>query len=228
VHASQFVGAELFITRTGTLDADQTAVPGIPDDWESIGAVNDILLAEDGMTKALLADIGGFLGVDAKTVAVPLEALRILKNTGPGAGGALVGLIESSRQELESAPTFADLPQGDAAAAKLAEPLTAPDIRRPGYSSVPLGAIAAEDLRWAPVYDVNDDTLGEVRALELAEDDTIGLAILDVGSSLGLGAKRIAVGADGLTILRDDSGRDIRVYIDADEERLGALPEYEG
>jgi hypothetical protein len=160
-------------------------------------------------------------------VAVPLEALRILQNTGPGADGALVGLIESSRQELESAPSFADLPE-DAAAAEAAEPLSAPDVRRAGYSGVALGAIASEDLRWAPVYDLNDETLGEVRARGRAVDGRLARAIRAGGRYRGMSTKRLAVDADGLTILRDDNGNDIRVYIDATEERLGALPAYEG
>ncbi len=46
-------------------------------DDESIGKVSDLVLEQDGKTRAALIDVGGFLGVGAKTVAIPFEQIKI-------------------------------------------------------------------------------------------------------------------------------------------------------
>ena len=46
-----------------------------PDD-QSIGEVSDLVLEKEGGTRAALIDVGGFLGIGEKTVAIPFDELQ--------------------------------------------------------------------------------------------------------------------------------------------------------
>jgi len=46
-------------------------------DNKSIGTISDLVLEQDGKTRAALIDVGGFLGVGEKTVAIPFDDLQV-------------------------------------------------------------------------------------------------------------------------------------------------------
>lgn len=105
--------------------------------------------------------------------------------------------------------------------------LTAPVIARDGFTDVTIDELTAEDLEGARVYGADDEDVGEIGSLLLGEDGTsIDRAIIDVGGFLGMGERNIAVTFDELSIVRNEDGTDLRVYIDATEEMLEAQPEY--
>ena len=74
-------------------------------DDESIGEISDLVLQEDGETRAAIIDVGGFLGVGEKPVAIPFEQIEIQQQE--GADPRLV--VAMSREELEQAPAFEDV-----------------------------------------------------------------------------------------------------------------------
>lgn len=45
-------------------------------DNQRLGPVEDVVIGQDSKVNAVLVDIGGFLGIGSKTVALPLEQLR--------------------------------------------------------------------------------------------------------------------------------------------------------
>jgi sporulation protein YlmC with PRC-barrel domain len=47
---------------------------------QSLGEINDMLLAQDGRLKAVVVGVGGFLGLAERDVAVPWEALRVSRD----------------------------------------------------------------------------------------------------------------------------------------------------
>lgn len=109
------------------------------------------------------------------------------------------------------------------------EMFVAPEVARDGYARAEPVDLTAETLTGARVYDVNDDDIGEVSDLVLADDgSTIENVVIDVGGFLGIGEKRVAVTFDELSILRSSDGGSIRVYIDATQEALEAQPAYDG
>jgi sporulation protein YlmC with PRC-barrel domain len=67
---------------------------------ESLGSINDLLMDKNGNIKAVVLGVGGFLGMGAHLVAVPLDKIKFVNEpvayTGtagvagaPGAGGAM-------------------------------------------------------------------------------------------------------------------------------------------
>ncbi|MBM2576987.1 PRC-barrel domain-containing protein [Jannaschia sp. Os4] len=105
--------------------------------------------------------------------------------------------------------------------------LAAPVIERDGYAALPADEILLGGWDDIPLYGPGDDRIGEIE--EVREVSGLGhpLAILEVGGFLGLGEHTVAMPMPSLTILRDADG-DIRAYIDATEEQLEGLPEFEG
>ncbi len=75
-------------------------------DNESIGEVADLVLQEDGKTRAATVDVGGFLGVGEKRVAIPFNEIEVAQNPdNPDEPRLQVAL---SKQQLEEAPAWED------------------------------------------------------------------------------------------------------------------------
>ncbi|MFG1462386.1 PRC-barrel domain-containing protein [Xanthobacter sp. DSM 24535] len=68
---------------------------------ESLGEVNDVLLDRNGAVVGAVIGVGGFLGVGEKDVAVPFNALELVRNND---GDSLV--LRKSKEELKAAPQF--------------------------------------------------------------------------------------------------------------------------
>ena len=105
--------------------------------------------------------------------------------------------------------------------------LAAPVVERPGFAALPADELMLGGWDDIALFGPGDDRIGEIE--EMREVSGLGhpLAILEVGGFLGLGEHTVAVPATGLTYLRGADG-EVRAYIDATEEQLEALPEFEG
>lgn len=83
-------------------DIEGTAVYG-PND-ENVGEIGELLLSEDGSTieKAVI-NVGGFLGLGEKPVAVTFDELQLLRSED---GSELRIYIDSSEESLEALPEY--------------------------------------------------------------------------------------------------------------------------
>ena len=131
---------------------------------------------------------------------------------------------EMVAEDAEAVETDTDV--AEAPANMPAAGMTAPQIESEGYETVTIDALTTEDVTGAAVYGVNDEAIGEVGELVMTEDGKLQDAIIDVGGFLGLGEKPVAVPFEQLQVMRGEN--DVRIYIDATEEQLEGMPEYEG
>lgn len=76
-----------------------TSVTGPGD--EKVGSINDVLLDKSGAAVAAVIGVGGFLGIGAKDVAIPFNAVNVMRTEN---GDKAV--IQVSKTELEQAPAF--------------------------------------------------------------------------------------------------------------------------
>ncbi len=74
----------------------------LTDRARSIGEVNDILIGPDGRVVHAIVDVGGFLGVGERPVAVSWQDLKIVRTN----DGDMVAFIEKSRAELDQMPQY--------------------------------------------------------------------------------------------------------------------------
>lgn len=86
-----------------SLSADQLVgipVYGIND--QQIGTISDVVLTPQGNSDAVIVDVGGFLGIGAKPVAIAFENLTFSTDT----GGTRYLFLNTSREQLENQSTY--------------------------------------------------------------------------------------------------------------------------
>ena len=103
----------------------------------------------------------------------------------------------------------------------------APMMEKDGYTTAVNADVTAEQLTGVEIYGPNDEEVGEISDLVIAEDGTVTDVIVDVGGFLGLGEKPVSIGYDQVQLLKEADGDDMRAYVSMTEEQLKELPKYE-
>ncbi len=104
VRASDLIGARIYASEAA-IDADEYA--GVQEGWDDIGEINDVIITREGNIEAVLVDIGGFLGMGERQVAVDMAALRFVSDgaTADNADDWFV-VMNADRTILEGAPEW--------------------------------------------------------------------------------------------------------------------------
>ncbi len=69
---------------------------------QNVGEVGDVIVTKDGKIDAVVVDVGGFLGIGQKPVAIAFEDLSIRKDD----SGNLTVFTAFTKEQLDSAPTY--------------------------------------------------------------------------------------------------------------------------
>ena len=160
IRASDLIGMRVYASEAAT---DATEYEGLQEGWEDIGEVNDLVLGRDGSVQAALVDVGGFLGVGERQVAVSMSALRFVSDSATAEDASDYFLvINASRANLEEAPDY----MGDAADAGM----TAEGAANATAAGAAAGTVAAGTAAAAAgATDAATET-------EMAADDTAAAA----------------------------------------------------
>jgi len=94
---------------------------------ESIGEVGDIALSQGGQVDAVIVDVGGFLGIGEKQVAVAMDNLQFMKDS----GGSMYLYTQFTQDQLKNAPEY----NSDTYAANRDQMRIAPDATLPGATT---------------------------------------------------------------------------------------------
>lgn len=249
--ATDLIGMRIYGSDTDYIAGEQVAAD-MQAGWDDIGEINDLLVTSDGKLRGVLIDVGGFLGMGEKTVAVDMSQLRFL--TSADDLGETFITVSGTQESWENAPEFeADPMAGDALdSAAMNESSTAgvatgaaavasmdnerygstmmdrPTAMHEGFAEVPVEEMTAESLEGARIYDANDEDIGEVANLLLDPAGQVTDAIVDVGGFLGIGERRVAIAFDEMQVMRSTDGDELRVYVNATKELLEERPEYDG
>ena len=113
VAASDLIGARIYASEAA-VDAD--ASEGVQEGWNDIGEVNDLVIGRDGTVDAVLVDIGGFLGIGERQVAVDMAALRFVQDDATDADDWFL-VMQADRASLDTAPEW--VVPGDATGAEV-------------------------------------------------------------------------------------------------------------
>ncbi|HKU94837.1 MAG TPA: PRC-barrel domain-containing protein [Vineibacter sp.] len=65
---------------------------------ESIGKIDDVIIANDGKAPYAVLSIGGFLGIGGRLIAVPYDSLRVVEQK--------IMLPGASKEQLKALPEF--------------------------------------------------------------------------------------------------------------------------
>lgn len=229
IYASDFIGKRVYAAEAA-LAAD--TANGVQDAWEDIGEINDVILSRDGKVDAVLIDVGGFLGIGERQVAVDMTSVRFISDDATPEDLSDYFLVtNASRVLVEAAPAYTsgqNVNKGEMDSTQtMATPSTAnAPMMRDGYTAATPADMTTEMLTGATVYGADDKAIGEVSQLNIDDSGAITEAIVDVGGFLGMGEKPVALKLSELDILREDGGDDLRVYVGMTKEQMEALPTY--
>lgn len=206
-----------------------------PDD-QSIGEIADLVLQEDGETRAAIVDVGGFLGVGEKQVAIPFDQIEVSAE-----GEETRVMVALSQEELEQLPEFqapediaaTEQPEATAEQPEVAEaPATEEQPAAEGAAMTGTGFeavtqdLSAAELIGAPVLGSDDANLGEVGDVVFNADGMIEAVVVDVGGFLGVGEKPVALQFDSLQV-QEDEGGNLQLMVSATQEQLEGAQAYE-
>lgn len=71
-------------------------------DDTKVGEIGDVILGKDGKVEAYVIDVGGFLGIGEKPVAMSAEGLQVMAD----AAGAMVIYSPFTKEQLENQPAY--------------------------------------------------------------------------------------------------------------------------
>ena len=231
--ATDLIGQRVYAAEQ-EFELDTRVAAGTQTEWDDVGEIGDVVLTVDGKLAAVIVDIGGFLGIGEREVALQWNAIRpVVEDDDPN---DVFLVINATAETLEAAPELrrADAEARPVRATDRAEVrmdgdrpmLRTPPTEREGYELVVRDELTADDMTGMRVYGSNDEDVGEISELIMSSDGaTIERAVLDIGGFLGIGEHEVAVTLDELQIMRDANGTN-RVYIDATQEELEAQPAY--
>ncbi|MFO6466221.1 hypothetical protein ACK8OR_17665 [Jannaschia sp. KMU-145] len=105
LRASMLDDMAIYASET-RIDPSASLPPGL----ERLGEVDDIVLGPNGGVDAVIADIGGFLGIGDREVAFDIDQLVMV----PAAEGSdeMVLVVMAARDEIENAPMFENTATG--------------------------------------------------------------------------------------------------------------------
>ena len=213
--------------RLTSVIVGQKVYSAVTDDADDIGTISDLVVTTDRTITAAVIDVGGFLGVGAKSVAVDFALLQWVK----ASDGKPRFVLTTSAEALAAAPAFiwgdseevtgaAMTPAEEAAQmvpgdpnAVVADPNAATDqpeavvtpaapLDRSTLTSLDAAGLTAEQLPGTAVYGI-DSQIGTISTVLSNADGSIDALIVDVGGFLGLGAKPIAVVFKNLSFSTD-------------------------
>ncbi len=102
VEREGYAEADMGVVRQMTSeDLEGTLVYGAND--ESVGEIDALILGDDGSVERVVINVGGFLGIGEKPVAVTFDELQILQEQD---GDDLRIYIDSTQERLEAQPEF--------------------------------------------------------------------------------------------------------------------------
>lgn len=161
-----------------------------------------------------------------RSAFTPQAADAEVGNTTPATGqdiGVAAGTGAAATAPAATAPA-ADAPAATAPAPAATDG-TAVVVDRSTLTDVDEAAMSAEDIIGTTVYGANDENVGEISDVILA-DGKVDAVIIDVGGFLGIGEKSVAVGMENLAFMADADG-DKYLYTQFTKEQLEAQPEYD-
>ncbi|MFN7050837.1 MAG: PRC-barrel domain-containing protein [Gemmobacter sp.] len=104
IAASDFLGKRIYALE---IEPTVTEAEGVQSDWEDIGEVNDVIIGRDGAVDSVLVDIGGFLGLGERRIAVDMQAIRFVSDSSTADLPHDYFLVmNANRALLETAPEY--------------------------------------------------------------------------------------------------------------------------
>jgi hypothetical protein len=235
VSADNLLGMNVYVQRADAPAATMDMTAGItdaPDTWDDVGEIGDVMLSSDGAVNSVVVDAGGFLGMGERNTRISMDQLQFVPDSDDADEFFVV--YTGDRATIEGSDAYDDAAlraEGYQSSRDLMNQRTYATNRdnRETWETVDWSVMTTEDLTGVQVNGAGDNWVGEIASLVLAADGkTISHAVIDVGGWLGMGERPVALAFDQIELRRDADNDNVVAYVDATQEQLEAMPEYEG
>ena len=127
-----------------------------------------------------------------------------------------------------SGPAFAQqqTTQPGAAGAQGMQTLTTSTVTLTFANAQPTD-VAASRLMGTDIYNQQDEDIGEIQDVLIADGKTVRAVVLSIGGFLGMGERYVAVEPGSITLMRSEDGRILRAVVDATKEQLNNAPTFD-
>lgn len=197
------------------------------EEGEEVGEVSEILVNQDGTLQHILFDVGGFLGIGEKTVAVTADQFVIRPEDDMTNIEADMNIDDltifytGTATDLEDLPAF-DTDILDADGSVLREPDEL-DTESDFDPSLYTGQLQVSEFQDYNLLNTEDEDIGEVEDLIIdLSQNMVTYAVVDVGGFLGIAENSIIIPWEQLTLETD--GDDETFRINADIATLEGAP----
>ncbi|WP_417807321.1 PRC-barrel domain-containing protein [Thioclava sp.] len=102
ITASGLIGKRVYVSEEDMSTSEP--IKAADQNWDDIGEVSDVVLGMDGSVDAVLVDVGGFLGMGEKTVAISMNSLRLIPDG--DTENAYFVVVKGDKAMLDAAPTY--------------------------------------------------------------------------------------------------------------------------
>lgn len=222
------MSADSDVTAQTDMMADADAEAEMDAEAEAVAPSMEAMEEETAEVEAETAEAMEEMQAETEEMATEVEEMSEEATSGLGemateTGEALEATGEAVDAEVTEMAETTDeaINDGVAAVEEEISELDADMTAAPeGFTTVDFASVAQEDMIGVEVYAAGDENVGEVG--EVTADGVI----VEVGGFLGLGEKQVLVPMDDVTVMAGADG-EMRVYVNATEEALEAMPEYE-
>jgi sporulation protein YlmC with PRC-barrel domain len=206
---------------------------------DTIGEIKSIHLDPGGKVDAVIASVGGFLGIGDREVLLDWRDLQI------DANGEVVR-VNMTKDQLKAKPAYsykdqatrgtvfsdrgvytdkdhADAMRNDRAADRRNDTASTTTTRSTGDFNA-AGQMSGEAVIGKTVKNASNENVGKIDDVYLDASGAVKLVVVSVGGFLGVGTKNVAVPWSDLKFGRD--GNDITVTTNWTKDSLKAMPDY--
>ncbi|MBL3569294.1 PRC-barrel domain containing protein [Rhodovulum sp. BSW8] len=230
--ADTLIGKRIYVDTGTDEGVSMTDLTDAPDSWEDVGEIGDVYIDGNGSVEAVIADIGGFLGVGEREVALDMQSLKFAPDADDEGEYFVVFQGDPSTLEGKDAYDRAAMDNDGDFLGMQTKQAKAEDSDMGTKAGAPLSdseraELTAEDLQGQPVIGADGKKIGEIGELVLTDDGKIDRVIVDVGGFLGIGEKQVELAYGELDISHGEDG-DLKVTTVQTEDTLKSLPEWTG
>ncbi|WP_414896879.1 PRC-barrel domain-containing protein [Rhodovulum sp. YEN HP10] len=246
--ADTLIGKRIYVATGESDGLSMTDLTDAPDSWEDVGEIGDVYIDGTGTVNAVIADIGGFLGIGEREVALQMDSLQFAPDADDageyfvvfqGDPSTLEGKEAYDRTAMDTEGDFLGSGNQHASSEGRIEPgAEGTDMAAGGgmdngmTSGTPLSEteraeLTAEDLQGHTLVGANGERIGKIGELVLTDDGRIDKVIVDVGGFLGIGSKQVQLAYGELNLSRDEDGA-LKVSTVQTKDTLKSLPEWTG
>ena len=243
ITAANLIGKTLYVgDDDGFATMAHDVVQDVPEHWQAIAAIEDVLIDAQGDLAFIVLSAGWFDG-DAETgTSVPAEKLRFVADGDePGEYYVIYTDGFAALQESGDYNPAALERAGTRSAAGSEADLTPDAVRnrrnpqaeglepfsRVSMTRASLAGMTTGDLNGTPLYDDSDNAIGKIDALVLTEDGAVSGVLVDVGAFLGVGARPVLIALPDIELMEAQDGA-LHGFANLTRTQIEELPAWRG